>query len=216
MSGAPSLKSQCPEEWNYDAHPQYSEQLIDQKLKPILIKLKSGTASDIKAICFDSRPIHGQIFSDLTPVGMPYFAGNYRGTEGYECLKRDVKIFGKKGAPWQRVAAEMYKHHELHQKAVHSLIIKHSAGYFVDPRKFLFNCALVAAVFLEHFYRIHPYADGNGHAGRVSVWALMGLFGYWMKHWKFTERPPEIDEAIADFQNTRNPHKLVNVLLKGI
>jgi Fic family protein len=43
----------------------------------------------------------------------------------------------------------------------------------------------------EFFLRVHPYADGNGHAARFLIWFLLGRYGYWPTGWSIEPKPPE-------------------------
>jgi Fic family protein len=50
--------------------------------------------------------------------------------------------------------------------------------------------ALVSALF-EQFLRIHPFANGNGHAARLLLIAMLGRSGYWLQRFRIEPRPPE-------------------------
>jgi hypothetical protein len=50
--------------------------------------------------------------------------------------------------------------------------------------------ALTSRVFVA-FLTIHPYANGNGHAGRFIVWSIMGRYGHWPRRWTVDPRPQD-------------------------
>jgi hypothetical protein len=57
-------------------------------------------------------------------------------------------------------------------------------------QKVLFVVAFACKVF-ELFLRVHPYANGNGHAARFLTWSILGRYGYWPRQWPIHPRPNE-------------------------
>jgi hypothetical protein len=76
---------QCPEEWEYKDHPRYDSLPIKLVVRKWLSELRNSSAERRHLICLDTRPFHSELFRDLTPDSVPYFAGNYRG-QPYFCL----------------------------------------------------------------------------------------------------------------------------------
>lgn len=155
--------------------------------------LRAGTL-DGKAVLADTRPIHEEMFVSLTPPNEAYYAGNYRGSD-HRCLKRyDVRVltagvedsyvgFEPNLVTWSmnlfatevedaRLRAELYQ--------------ERTDVSAVQKAKVI--VALAGAV-LEFFLRIHPYADGNGHAGRFLLWAFLSGFGYWPERCTIEPKP---------------------------
>jgi len=61
----------------------------------------------------------------------------------------------------------------------------------LTPRdRLLFVVSVVCAALVAH-QSIHPYANGNGHAGRFAVWALLLHYGYVPRSWPLEDRPPD-------------------------
>jgi Fic family protein len=56
--------------------------------------------------------------------------------------------------------------------------------------KVLFAVVFACRVF-ETFLRVHPFANGNGHAARFLIWAILGRYGYWPTNWPIEPRPPD-------------------------
>jgi len=49
-------------------------------------------------------------------------------------------------------------------------------------QKLAYAVIFACSIFVT-FLQIHPYANGNGHAARLVVWAILGRYGYWPKSW---------------------------------
>jgi len=58
------------------------------------------------------------------------------------------------------------------------------------PVKILQTVAAACQIF-KVFLTIHPYANGNGHAGRLILWSLLGRYNLWPVNWAVDPRPPE-------------------------
>jgi hypothetical protein len=61
----------------------------------------------------------------------------------------------------------------------------------VPPEMKLLRTVQVACRFFELVCRVHPYANGNGHAGRFCLWAILGRYGYFPVRWPIEPRPPD-------------------------
>ena len=70
-----------------------------------------------------------------------------------------------------------------------------------EDEKLLYSVASICRIF-EKFLRIHPYANGNGHAARFIVWAVLGRFGYWPIRCPVEPKPdPPYTELIVTYRN---------------
>src|SRR5437879_5952982 len=75
--------------------------------------------------------------------------------------------------------------------------------------------AFVCAVFSD-FLKIHPYANGNGHAARFIAWALLGRYRLWPTTWPIHPRMPDpgYTQMLRDYR-TGNKSALEQCLLSA-
>jgi hypothetical protein len=133
------------------------------------------------------------MFVGLTPEKCPYYAGHYRG-ESYRCLRHHrVKVDSdpRVGAEAKRVTPDLAN---LSSQIIGAgLKVVESAFQRPDeelapPEKLNYLVMFACAVLVE-FLRIHPYVNGNGHAGRLIVWLILAKFGYWPERWPLDTSP---------------------------
>lgn len=157
-------------------------------------------------LVLDSRPTHGQLFNGLTPVDHPYFAGHYRG-EPFRCLEHyGVGVRGDPdvGAAPTAVATEMTAFCAAIESFLNQLDAIHATPAGAIPAVLrLRHAVAVAAEAFEVFLRIHPYANGNGHAARLIVWAVLCRYGYYPYAWSIHPRPghPQYTALIVAHRN---------------
>jgi hypothetical protein len=74
--------------------------------------------------------------------------------------------------------------------------------------------AFACRIFVE-FLTIHPYANGNGHAARFCLVAILQRYGLLLTGWSIDPRPsPPYSELI--FRHRRNePHLLERAVLQN-
>ena len=63
-------------------------------------------------------------------------------------------------------------------------------GQLARHQKLIYTVTFACRVF-EIVLRVHPYANGNGHAARFIVWAILGRYGFWPRSWPLDPRPPD-------------------------
>lgn len=188
--------------WEYKDHPD-ARAALSARCELILHELENKRV-DIPAGLHDTRPFHKQLFLNLTPAAQPYLAGNYRGGK-FKCLRHlQVQVKGdpRVGAPPDRVAsliANLSSHilaeglralDEAFARPDSELQAAEKLNYAVK-----FSCRVLVL-----FLGIHPYANGNGHVGRLMVWFILARYGYWPQQWPLDEHPP-YDELLARFRD---------------
>jgi hypothetical protein len=203
--------------WDYEKHPDQA--CVADRCGQLLIGLRRGENVDHVARLCDSRPQHEHLFTGLTPNECTYPAGHYRG-EAFPCLREynvGVGSDNRVGTAAVHVAADLGLLSEQIRGVLASLDAAHKIPNAVISQedKLLYVTEFAALVLVE-FLRIHPYANGNGHIGRLLVWTVLGRYGFWPKQWPLDDRPPPpYIECIIAYRNG-NKEPLVQFMLKAI
>lgn len=175
----------CPA-WEYEHHPLRSTLTI--RVSEALRSLRDGSTETLST-AIDSRRVHRHLFLALTPPNCDYFAGHYRG-EHFRCLRfYEVQIVSdpRVGCPSSGVEIYITQLSDQISAGITALDSDHLSS---DTQKLHYIVALAGHAFVT-FLTVHPYANGNGHAGRLIVWSILGRFGYWPKRWTVEPRPPD-------------------------
>ena len=209
------MRHPCPEKWAYEQHPKRAK-LVGRHVEDILNRLRRGQINP-HAAALDTRPIHAELFSGLTPPHFPFYAGHYRG-EQYPCLEHlRVGVQGdpRVGAMPAVVATEMSALSTLLDAGFSAA--ESPAARSLPAHAQLLNLVRFAAQAFEVFLRIHPYVNGNGHIGRFLIWAILGRFGHWPRRFPIEPRPsaPGYGEAIIEHRNG-NPAPLAAYILQHL
>lgn len=180
----------CPA-WEYQNIPGH-DGVLRAQTAAVLASLR-GTL-DAKGSAKDTRPIHLSLFRNLVPAGFDYYAGHYRG-EAYACLRPyevQVPADPRVGYPPAEVAFAMAEHASLLEEGFTALDLAAQIpkAQVSDADKLLYAVAFTCRAFVQ-FLTVHPYANGNGHAARFCVWAILGRYGYWPRRWPVEPRPPD-------------------------
>lgn len=129
-------------------------------------------------------------------------AGNYRGSD-FDCLRGyGVQFDGHHGTIPVAVLASMDFYHQDALDALHDL--DQAAARHVNPLKggkFLVRLVQIVARLLVRFFTIHPYANGNGHMGRLVVWVILGKYNRLPVKWWLHESPPRYGPLMTDYRN---------------
>lgn len=212
-----SHPADCPE-FEYDNHPRRSTALA-QRTKEVLVDLRSRRLDSLR-VAADSRLVHGSLFQDLTPAGHEYFAGHYRG-EDFRCLKYysvNIPSDPRVGYPPERVRDATSDLARLIVGGVSGLdeAQKLPTARLSVRDRVVHTVAFACRVF-EHLLRIHPFANGNGHAARFVVWSILGRYGLWPRRWPIEPRPPDppYTALITEYRNG-NPEPLERFVLQAI
>jgi fido (protein-threonine AMPylation protein) len=177
----------CPG-FEYEHHPERAT-AIPQRVCQIVTGLRAGTI-DAASSASDTRTIHHTLFTGLTPAGHPYFAGHYRGEE-YRCLRRYMVQVGNRVCPPAHIVLGMMTDVANNIRgAIAALDAGHAIPNSVIPQEVkLLHTVQVACRFFEMVCRVHPYANGNGHAARFCLWAILARYGYFPNTWTIDPRP---------------------------
>ena len=176
----------CPA-WEYANHP-LCRATLPTRVSEILADLLAGRIETL-ALATDTREVHLRIFWQLTPTGYDYYAGHYRG-EPFRCLhlyRVMVPADPRVGAPPESVASQM----DQLNAEIRTGLLALDANILASPLQRLQYALALASQALVAFLTIHPYANGNGHAGRLIVWGIMGRYGHWPQRWPVDPRPPD-------------------------
>jgi fido (protein-threonine AMPylation protein) len=180
----------CPQGWQYEQHSKRKK--LAAIVEATLRRLRSKKPSDALATARDSRPIHGELFGEMTPPHFPYFAGHYRG-ERFRCLETcEVGVPGdaRVGAPSVDVLDRMKELSDAITLAVSEADKMLASTALSEPDRLLHIVGVACLVF-DVFLQVHPYANGNGHAARFIMWAILGRYGFWPVRWTVEPRPPD-------------------------
>jgi fido (protein-threonine AMPylation protein) len=173
--------------WEYSDSPKADGLLADRSAQ-ILAKLRKDPQPQSLAIATDTRQAHGHLFNGLTPKGQPFFAGKYRGQYPEPLLSCQCFINGEQKTPPRFVVSSMVGLRSNTTKKIQELDAKRAS---TDETDFLIELVDFTAAFFCDFVRIHPFANGNGHAGRLALTAILGRYDRWLKKWTVHPRPKE-------------------------
>ena len=193
----------CPE-WQYSGHAERAR-LLPEAAAKILTGIQAGKYPIIP-FAKNTKPIHLELFTGLTPPGFDYFAGNYRGSH-HKCLKNyevgiagDPRV-GSKAAAVQseidRLGNSIASWAEKIDKALAAL------HHPMTPANRALAVVKLACNSFVSFLTVHPYADGNGHAARALLWVLLFRFGYVPSGWTIEPRPGIPDYGVMIAQHRR-------------
>lgn len=167
----------CPE-WKYKSHPQYNT------IGPTRAGEVIGTLSTDRNLsaetAIDTRKAHQRLFRELTPPGHEYYAGHYRG-ESFPCLKECEVVISNssgvvehEGEPSFRVLMVMRRF----SSSVKAGIMELDRETPISTNQELHRLVVLICRSFVNFLTIHPYADGNGHAARTIMCAIMLHYGF--------------------------------------
>jgi Fic/DOC family len=189
----------CPA-WEYDKIAG-ARDVIRERWAELLLGLRADR-DQCSAVASDTRSSHAYFFAKLTPAKCDYYAGNFRG-EAFRCLQYyrvQIESDPLVGAVPEEVVVQMAQLSTTIADAIGVLDAFAASGRSRVAN--LWQVVRVAARVFAEFLTIHPYANGNGHAGRLIVCTLLGRYGFWMKRWSVEPRPPDppYSRAIADYR----------------
>jgi hypothetical protein len=193
----------CPG-WEYNTIPGY-DAVLKTRNTELLNLIRAADPADAESAAKDTRSFHREYFTDLTPDGFDYYAGNYRG-DNFRCLLNyEVYIRGdpRVGHAPNAIQAEMQEFSDLIAEIFRQLDMIWSAddGTYSQEWKLHRSIQLAAYAFVL-FLEIHPYANGNGHMGRLLVIAILARYNVFFSSWAVHPRPidPPYTLLIASYR----------------
>ena len=196
--------------WEYTSHPNY--QGVVDACAAFLSQLQSNPGSKASALR-DTREYHREVFSPVAPQDCPDIVGNYRGAN-FDCLRSyPVTFGGVHGTLSVGVHLSMDLYHEDLLDAIRDLdeAVSRTIKPLTGPT-LLVRVVQVAASFLTRFFTIHPYANGNGHMGRLVVWVLLARYNRLPARWWLHKSPPAYAPLLSEHRAGR-PKQLEKYLL---
>jgi fido (protein-threonine AMPylation protein) len=207
--------TRCPD-WEYNQVPN-CDRILQQRARDILIRLRTGDPRRAIEAAKDTRILHRNFFYALTPPGVEYYAGHYRG-EKFLCLEHhEVGIPGDKrvGHSAYAVVDQMRAFADDLAAAVSRSDFIYSVNSRVMSEASKLYCVVeIAAAAFVYFLEIHPYVNGNGHMGRFLLITILGRQGIFPIRWPLHPRPsdPPYSDLIR-LHRDGNQSPLVNFIL---
>ena len=201
--------------WDYEDHPQRAK--IGKRCRK-LEKLIRARPHRFDRYGFDTRPGHRFLFAAMTPPSCPELAGGFRGSAGaLEFYPVGVHGDPSVGTPAGFVAMSMslFEEHCKDLVAAFELLTGPGAKS-PSPAALLVRFGRILCDLLEELFRIHPYANGNGHAGRLFLFVMALRHGFHTYAWHIDPRPP-YGTALVQYRNGKRSQleKLVIEALSG-
>ena len=205
--------SSCTD-WDYKYHPDRGT--ITRRCRR-LAKLVQKRPSRFDRYGFDTRPGHRFMFFGMAPASCPELAGNYRGLPNSPLSHYQVGIAGDTdvGIPanFVSIAMSVFEKHcsELTEAYLAAISDTNPAP---KQRVLIARLVQLLCTLLEEFFRIHPYANGNGHAGRMMLLFMMIRQGFNPVRWSIDESPT-YSEAIKAYRRGKKAG-LHNFVMRAI
>lgn len=179
----------CPGQWDYEQLPKRVQTLAG-RTEALLKELVAGAFPQPESAA-DTRAVHKRMFDGLTPPRFAYYAGNYRGTPGLRCLdvyEVEVEADPMVGTVAEEVAAEMATlATEIRDGMTKADAV--NADTTRDEGERILEIVTIACDAFVRFLTIHPYANGNGHAGRFLIWSFLVRYRLFPTAWTIEPRP---------------------------
>jgi fido (protein-threonine AMPylation protein) len=193
----------CPP-WEYENVPNY-DAFLTARTTATLVRLRDLSPEEKILIAKDTRTVHQQYFSSLTPAGFDYYAGHYRG-EDFICLKDSrvgIKNDSLVGHPPDRIATDMANlANDLTDAVAHGDITWAANRLVITPPEKLYRIVQLAVALFVHFLQIHPFLNGNGHMARFFLMTFLSRYGVFLSKFPLHPRPqdPPYSECIARYR----------------
>jgi hypothetical protein len=145
---------------------------------------------------------------DTHPPDCPAFEYEHHPDRSTELPRRVARIVASlRTGPMDTLAAAR------DTRSVHGILFRGLTPPGCSYMKLL-HTVQVACRFFELVCRVHPYANGNGHAARFCIWAILARYGYFPVRWPIDPPPPDppYTQLLLDYR-AGNPLPLEQYLL---
>ena len=200
-------------DWEYDSHPERA------KLKTRCERLASLITKwphRFDRYGFDTRQGHAFMFKGLAPTACTCIAGGYRGSLDCPTLTSYNVHIGsdpRVGVDCRLVAWQIKSFEAECNAACIAFMSARKSGKLQSHETLLLFVQVLCDA-LERFFWIHPYANGNGHSGRLLVWTLLARYGMPPVKWAIDSKVPYNDALKAYRDGNKKP--LVRLMLQAI
>jgi hypothetical protein len=186
--------------WDYDDHPNRGR--ISERCDRLMALLRTRPRR-FDRYGYDTRRGHVFMFSGMAPSQCECIVGRYRGFSRCSALVNyavTIPADPRVGLAPYLVSWAVGELEKRCAKACGAFEAWRSAfGSKATPEAALVRFVSVLCEALDQFFLIHPYANGNGHTGRLLLWVLMTRHGYPPYSWPLDERPP-YDAALTRYR----------------
>jgi hypothetical protein len=192
------ITTQCPP-FAYETVAECAG-ILSRRAKDTLVQLNGLSPDEKTAIGKDTRPVHQRYFAGLTPVGLEYYAGHYRG-EDFTCLKEfhvQIPSDPMVGHPPDRVLDDMVVFASDFENVINDGDVVWSANSkVIAPAEKLYRVIQLGVALFVYWLEIHPFANGNGHIARFFLISFLSRYGVTLSRWPLHPRPQ--DPPYSDF-----------------
>ena len=155
------------------------------------------------------------MFSGMSPASCACLIGQYRGSASCpELVGYEVHVPGDKVGVDSRLVAWQIGELENSCRDACTAFEVQRAQVAGDKAAELLLFVKVLCDALERFFWIHPYANGNGHSGRLLVSTLLARHGFPALKWHIDQKVP-YDDALKAYRNN-NKKPLIRFILQSI
>jgi hypothetical protein len=201
--------------WDYEKHPNRSRVGV-RALR--LQQLMVDYPGHFLRYGLDTRSGHRFLFFGLAPSACLCLVGEYRGSATCAALTSygvhvpadprvgvDPRLVGWQMQQFERDCAAACDAYEDWQS---------QSGPKAAPEAALLRFVQILCDALERILWIHPYANGNGHAGRLLVFAMLARHGFAPKRWSIDPKMP-YSAALSQYRDG-NKKPLVSFVLSTL
>lgn len=193
--------------WDYEDHPERHR--VARRCKR-LERLIQKRPKRFDRYSYSTRAGHRFMFHGMTPPSHSEFAGTYRGTAGTALEEYRIFFGGMEGFEPRFVAIAMGSF----EQQCHDLTTVFASETSQPQAVRLLRLAEMLCILMEQFFRIHPFANGNGHAGRLMVMVLMVRQGFNPLQWRI-DKSLQYHQAIHDYRRGKKKD-LIKLMIKAI